>query len=143
MKILSIRQPYAWAIAVGHKPVENRTWSTNYRGTVLIHAGRREIAEDVDDVIEMCAARIGRHAWFENVLASYRDSATGSARGAIVGAVDLVDCVTEMADAWFNGPFGFVFSNPRALPEPIPLKGRLGLFDPPADMRARLRGVFG
>ena len=48
MKVLSIRQPWAWAIVAGFKPVENRTWKTGYRGPLLIHAGLREDVEDID-----------------------------------------------------------------------------------------------
>jgi len=35
---LSVRQPWAWLIVNGHKDVENRTWSTQHRGDILIHA---------------------------------------------------------------------------------------------------------
>jgi hypothetical protein len=38
VKALSIRQPWAWLIANGHKDIENRSWNTNYRGAFLIHA---------------------------------------------------------------------------------------------------------
>jgi hypothetical protein len=38
---LSVRQPWAWAIVSGYKDVENRSWPTNYRGTLFIHAGQR------------------------------------------------------------------------------------------------------
>ncbi len=38
---LTVRQPYAWAIAEGFKPVENRGWRTNYRGLLAIHAAGR------------------------------------------------------------------------------------------------------
>src|SRR5690349_14501124 len=41
MKALSIRQPWAWLIVNGHKPVENRSWPTKYTGKLLIHAGQR------------------------------------------------------------------------------------------------------
>src|SRR5664280_3664302 len=37
VRILSVQQPWAWAIVEGHKRVENRTWTTPYRGPVLIH----------------------------------------------------------------------------------------------------------
>ena len=39
MKAISIKQPWASLIAYGIKDIENRTWRTNYRGRVLIHAG--------------------------------------------------------------------------------------------------------
>jgi len=40
MKAILIRQPWAWLIVHGYKDVENRTWSTKYRGPILIHAGK-------------------------------------------------------------------------------------------------------
>jgi hypothetical protein len=39
--VLTIRNPWAWAIVHGGKPVENRGWRTAYRGPLLIHAGAR------------------------------------------------------------------------------------------------------
>jgi hypothetical protein len=38
VKTLSVRQPYAMFICCGVKTVENRTWKTDYRGRLLIHA---------------------------------------------------------------------------------------------------------
>lgn len=40
MKVLTIKQPYASLIAYGIKKYEFRTWKTNYRGKILIHAGK-------------------------------------------------------------------------------------------------------
>ena len=40
MKALTIIQPWATLIASGHKMNETRSWKTNYRGEVLIHAGK-------------------------------------------------------------------------------------------------------
>ena len=40
MKALSIRQPWAWLIVHGHKDIENRTWTTSFRGRLLVHAGK-------------------------------------------------------------------------------------------------------
>src|SRR5438105_13649736 len=38
---LSVRQPWAQLIALGAKRYETRSWSTQYRGLIAIHAGRR------------------------------------------------------------------------------------------------------
>jgi hypothetical protein len=38
MKHLSIKNPWAYLIVSGMKDVENRTWRTPYRGTLIIHA---------------------------------------------------------------------------------------------------------
>lgn len=39
MKIITLKQPWATLIAEGYKQYEFRTWKTNYRGKLLIHAG--------------------------------------------------------------------------------------------------------
>ena len=40
MKVLTIRQPWASLIMNGYKKFEFRSWSTKYRGAILIHAGK-------------------------------------------------------------------------------------------------------
>lgn len=40
MKALTICQPYAHLIVSGEKRIENREWSTKYRGKLVIHAGK-------------------------------------------------------------------------------------------------------
>ena len=40
MKVLTIKQPFATLIIEGYKEYEFRTWRTNYRGEILIHAGK-------------------------------------------------------------------------------------------------------
>ena len=40
MKVLTIKEPYATLIKEGIKKYEFRTWKTNYRGDILIHAGK-------------------------------------------------------------------------------------------------------
>lgn len=39
MKVLTLKQPYATLIAEGLKEYEFRSWKTNYRGELLVHAG--------------------------------------------------------------------------------------------------------
>ena len=39
MKVITLRQPWATLVAEGIKKYEFRSWKTNYRGKVLIHAG--------------------------------------------------------------------------------------------------------
>ena len=39
MKVLTLKQPWATLVAEGIKEYEFRSWKTNYRGKVLIHAG--------------------------------------------------------------------------------------------------------
>ena len=38
MKVLSIKEPFASLIALNIKKIETRSWKTNYRGEIYIHA---------------------------------------------------------------------------------------------------------
>ena len=40
MKVLTIKQPWASLIINSYKKYEFRSWKTNYRGKILIHAGK-------------------------------------------------------------------------------------------------------
>jgi len=38
VKVIVVRQPWAWLIVNGYKDIENRSWHTRYRGKLLIQA---------------------------------------------------------------------------------------------------------
>lgn len=40
MKTITIKEPWATLIVEGYKEYEFRVWKTNYRGEILIHAGK-------------------------------------------------------------------------------------------------------
>jgi len=115
MKALSIRQPWAWLIAHGYKPVENRSWCTSYRGPLYIHAGLR-LDPDLERIRAFCSS-LGIE------LPQDFD------RGGLVAQVELVECVTQHYSPFFTGPYGFVLENARPIPF-RPCKGQLSLFTP-------------
>jgi hypothetical protein len=125
MKAISIRQPYAFAIVHGFKPVENRDWRHPYRGPVLIHAGQKEETDQVTRIIALIADQTGTP--FGKLHALYKKH---SARGAIVGRATVADCVTAHASRWFNGPFAFVLTDPEFC-EPQRFRGALSFFEVP------------
>lgn len=125
---LSIRQPFAWGVVHGLKRVENRSWECQHRGFLWIHAGKsKEIIEGTDP-----------EDWFEEEdgtpFIPNCPPWDQLAFGAIIGAVDLVDCVSERVaqkrlglDPHIGGPFCFLFENPRVLRVPVPWVGNVGL----------------
>lgn len=123
MRTLSIRQPWCWLIIQGHKPIENRDWSTPWRGEFLIHAGAGLVQRDYIE----CAAYLRDELGIE--LPDFRDQVQVP-RGGIVGIATLADVVSEHDSPFFMGPFGFVLENARPLPF-VPWKGQLGWFDVP------------
>jgi hypothetical protein len=120
---LSVRQPYAWLIVNGIKPVENRTWPTRFRGRILIHASANYPKRDYDD---------DRKAYHDRWGVAYpnRDELVGG----IVGSATVVDCVTAHPSEWWVGPYGFVLEKPRAFAKLIPFKGALGIFNVPVSI---------
>lgn len=127
MKALSIRQPWAWLIVNGFKDIENRDWPTKLRGRVLVHAAKgmthseyTEARAFVYDLVRwhnLSLAAIERFPKFHDMQ-----------RGGIVGAVDIVDCVSRSDSRWFFGRHGFVLANAEVLPF-RPYKGALGFFE--------------
>ena len=47
MKVITIKQPYASMIVNNYKRYEFRSWKTNYRGKLLIHAGNSVNKDDL------------------------------------------------------------------------------------------------
>lgn len=127
MKAITVRQPWAWQIIHQRKDVENRTRNIagSYRGPVAIHA-----AQKYDDD---AMARLPMHApeWVTEPRVFYP--------GVILGVVDLVDVVEVSTSEWAQpGMKHLVLENPRALTEPIPCKGALGLWTLPVDVAERV-----
>ena len=151
MKALTIKQPFAHmiitpqaelilqsiAFAPIRKRVENRPRRTNIRGTILVHAG---ISTEYIDPAK--PGDFPEYAW-----------------GAIIGTVDIVNCVPFQRLGWrveitpevhnaypwlkrhphAHGPWCYILENPVRLAEPVPCRGYQGWWTPPADVLDRLR----
>lgn len=124
MKALSIRQPWAWLIVNGYKDIENRSWRTNYRGPVLIHASSRKPTKvEVAHARYILSTQIGAEA------AREMPDRNGFKLGGIVGVATITGwCVDAPLSPWFFGPIGHKLANARALPFK-PMKGRLSFFE--------------
>ena len=84
MKVLSIRQPYAWLIAIGCKTIENRTWNRKFRGRFLIHASQAK-PEKLDGWQESAMKKYCQEHGI--VIPDFKDLPTS----AIIGSVELDD----------------------------------------------------
>ena len=156
MRALSIQQPWANFIArgfavmkavdngdgtsrvelagVAFKDVENRAKPTTYRGRVAIHASTRPAPFEptLKQCMDMGIAPM-------SVLLYYSTDRQIVPRGALIGEVDIVDCVTESDSPWFTGPYGWILANPQPYDTPIPYKGKLGFFEIPEHPAGRER----
>lgn len=123
MKALSIRQPWAWLIVNGYKDVENRTWPTNLRGTILIHAAKTMTDADYDEALAFIRGKYSI-ANLAEILPRRHDFELGG----IVGVATIVSCSQAYPSPWFTGPYGFGLRSANRIPF-IPLKGALGFFE--------------
>lgn len=135
MKALSIRQPWVSAILELDKRVENRTWDTRVRGTVLLHAGSSWNSYRAGAQEEI--ARIVRH----KVPELDRDKVL---YGGIVGVVELYDVIEpgdnppkDIVKWWNPDEYGFLLRRVKAIPI-IPCPGKLGFWDVPDYVAAKL-----
>lgn len=101
---LTVKQPWAHLICHGYKSIENRSWNTNYRGPLLIHASKL-----VD------YAGLGRATSLAKSIGVVLPSFTSWSSGGVVGVANLVDVITESDDMFFEGPFGFVLDEAKPI----------------------------
>lgn len=137
IKAVSILQPWASLIAVGAKKVEIRSWKTDYRGPLAIHASKAFPKEN-RNLTAIIPELKGEELYF----------------GHIITVVNLVDCarveswdeereqallVGNNRDYYIEGReflfgnytpdrYGWILENITPI-EPIQAKGRLGLWD--------------
>lgn len=173
MRVLTVRQPWAWAIIHGGKDVENRTCNLagSWRGPVAIHVAVKNAPSRMlwDEPLKSVAAE---HFWDDLPAGARRP--WWDNHGLIIGVVDLVGvhrasgCYERavltksqylISGEYHNPPvlggepghevycspwaqntvdeYHLVFKNPRPLTSPVgPVKGRLGLWFPTAEVAA-------
>ncbi len=123
MKVLTIREPWASLIMEGYKMYEFRSWKTNYRGKILIHAGK---SLEKDNATK-----------FADYHLSY-------VLGAIIGEAELVDCILvdepfikelQKRDPIVYGPsehkriYAWKLVNVKKYKKPVFATGKLGLWN--------------
>jgi hypothetical protein len=124
---LSIRQPWAEAVLRLGKDIENRDWRfiPGWLDTFIVHSGLQREPGHADRMIEDIT---GTRVPADLPL------------GAFLGTVQVVTghlvrpgCCTSpwaMPDAMVH----LQLANPKPFPEPVPGKGRLGLWRPDVDL---------
>ena len=123
MKALTIKEPWASLIINEYKKYEFRSWKTNYRGKILIHAGMN---------IE------------KDMLSRFQEYNLNYYKGAIIGEATITDCI--LVDEKFNNKlrsenpivygrsnhvetYAWKLENIKKYNVPIYIKGKLGLWN--------------
>lgn len=123
MKALTIKEPWATLIIDGYKKYEFRSWKTNYRGKILIHAG---MSEEKD------------------ILKKFKDYNLNCSKGMIIGEALLTDCIlvtkefeeellkidkTVYGRESHEMKYAWELENVIKYDKPILIKGKLGLWN--------------
>ena len=135
MKAISIKQPWAGLIAAGLKNIENRSWMVKYRGPLVIVATKAPAPAGEWQRARALVKRL--HLTFPEQLCKVNAAAVGVVDLAyIVGYDDRGTVITDppgkTGGAWWNRDgYGWGLERARALTSPVPVSGRLGLYDLP------------
>lgn len=154
MKALTVKQPWAWAIAHGQKDVENRRWTTSYRGLLAIHAGAAwDEGGGWDRRVIQAVLHYGQPAGhFDPPLKVEGFTHSGDpiallrephrfVPGAVIAVADLIDVTRDDPSGWAEpDQFHWRLANVRRLDQPIPAKGALGLWTLPYEIEAAVHG---
>ena len=133
---LTLRQPWAWAIAYGSKGIENRGRRMNYRGPVWLHAGARSRWDPAGE-----DSPLVRGAWVDcarsrpdarellNRRTSSMDFGAVIALVTITGCHHWTDCRGTCSPWAAEGCFHIELGeHVTCLPQPVPCRGALGLW---------------
>lgn len=159
--VLTIRQPWEWAIEHAGKPVENRSRYMHYRGPLWLHAGARSRWDPAGRDFRPLRNAWGR--WLRDEVPGWpglpsSDVILGrrttlipfgavSALAMVTGCHHATSCPTSSGDE--NWPlctpwsardqFHIELADVRPLRKPVPYRGALGLWRlvPGAEERAR------
>lgn len=82
IRLISLHQPFATLVAMNLKRYETRSWQTDYRGRIAIHAAKRAVDPDGIAVL--------RQAGLVDLA---NESGRSLPKGAIVAIADLTDCL--------------------------------------------------
>ncbi len=139
MKALSFRQPLATLVALGAKQIDTRSWRTSYRGPLAIHASKRMTKAEGS----LCWQEPFRTALEAGGYKPGEGSATnpfGLPLGVVIAVALLVDIhpitrENQPAEPEYTfgdygpGRFAWILRNVYRLPDPIPARGSLGLWE--------------
>lgn len=137
MKAISLWQPWASAIALRIKHNETRSWQTQYRGPIAIHAAKKSTRALADHFRLLRARERLCDAFLNANLYSFEMLP----KGAIVAVAHLekivstrvivvTDLEMDLGD-YSSGRFAWCLTNIRPLERPYYITGRQGLFEVP------------
>ena len=151
MKALTLTQPWATLVAIGAKKIETRSWKSDYRGPLAIHAAKK---------FPISAQRLCAIEPFYSILKAAGLFEPFLPLGCIIATCELVD-VRQISERKFGipifsldhprkfiqhvyvppdepelsfgdytiGRYAWILGNVEVLDQPVAIKGMLGLWE--------------
>ncbi|MFA5836197.1 MAG: ASCH domain-containing protein [Bellilinea sp.] len=124
MKALTLYQPWASFVALGLKTIETRSWGTNYRGPLAIHAARMKWPQEGYGLFR--DQRVSKAYRETKNLSHIMEWGEVFPTGTIVAICQLVDCLE--ITPWWDLYSYYQTKNPPKANES--LEGLLGDYTP-------------
>ena len=129
MKTLSLIQPYASMIFLGHKRIETRSWKTSYRGELYIHTSK------------VLDKKVCLNEPFSSIINENFSSIKDIPTSQIIGKCNLVDCIEMTTEnikqlpylerslgIYSPGRYMWVLDDIEPI-KPLSIKGSLGIWN--------------
>lgn len=136
VRILTLWEPWASLIALKFKQKETRSWGTDYRGKLAIHAAKRPIKKAECSLIFKDLTGDGREQLWDALC----KITANPPYGCIVAIVDLTGCekmqpnliqsqsaLERAVGDWRVDRFAWTLEDSIAVPQPISWTGSQGL----------------
>ncbi len=128
MKVLSLREPWASLILLGKKRSETRSWRTNYRGPLCLHASAARINHRDPHIQELLALIPGASMAYGKILCRCVLADCVPMDGAFLEEMERHK-TERLCGEYAPGRFAWMLENIEPLERPIPAKGMLGLWE--------------
>lgn len=150
MKAISLIQPWATLVSIGAKRIETRSWATKYRGPLAIHASKKVdklaclkkeivtalnqqgfvLISDLPTGVVVATCRLVDCFEIKTVRSVKRDRKATMIAFLEAGNSLIEVSGDELAFGDFApGRFTWILEDVKPLPEPVPAKGMLGLWE--------------
>ncbi len=126
VKVLSLKEPWASLIAFGPKRIETRSWRTRYRGPLYIHASAARPSRSDPHIRELSELLPGREPACGLILC--RCLLTGCVPMDEGFLSSMTDPTERLCGEYAPGRFAWLLGDVQVLSEPVPAKGRLGIW---------------
>lgn len=129
MKVLSLTEPYATLIKIGVKTVETRSWKTNYRGELYIHASSTKISKEYRDNLELMNLVSKEEFSYGNIIVKCHLTDCIKMDDEYIKKMKKEDKNNYITGIYEKGRYAWILEDIQVLSSPIKAKGHLGIWN--------------